>query len=114
MLGLVPVKRVGRKALVGEGFRHVADGDMVCSQGEHVFPDFAPLCLSDTLPDVGARRNRAGPSLAVCRKRASDAPGFIGAGVESGKGSRTAPGRDASLSQRRKEVSRKRELIGAY
>ena len=30
MLGLVPAKRVGRQALVGEGFRHVADGDMVC------------------------------------------------------------------------------------
>src|SRR5580704_17685607 len=36
MLGLVPVKRVGRQALVGERFRPVADGDMVCSEGERV------------------------------------------------------------------------------
>ena len=59
MLGLVPAKRVGGEAIVGEGFRDVADGEMVCSQGEHAFPGFAPLPIR-TLPDVGARRNRPG------------------------------------------------------
>ena len=29
MLGFVPLERVRRDALVGEGFRHVADGEMV-------------------------------------------------------------------------------------
>jgi hypothetical protein len=43
VLLLVPAKRVRRQALIGERFRHVADGEMICSQGEHAFPDFAPL-----------------------------------------------------------------------
>ena len=35
MLGFVPLKRMGGDAFVGEGLRHVADGELVCGQGEH-------------------------------------------------------------------------------
>ena len=67
MLGLVPAKRVRRDALVGEGFRHVADGEMVCGQREHMlalprsFPADADratvpdLCACGNPPDDRAR-----------------------------------------------------------
>ena len=60
MLGLVPLKRVGRKALVGEGLRHVANGEMVCGQGEHGWLSWlrSPR-LARRVPDVRLGRNRA-------------------------------------------------------
>ena len=72
MLGLVPVERVGRDALIGEGFGHVADGEMVCGQREHELallflradrpqcPTFAPAAIR---PAIIRGRARPRPAL---------------------------------------------------
>ena len=76
MLGLVPAKRVRGDALVGERFRHVADGELVCSQGEHLaLPALvSPMPIRPTLPDVCAASQSAGrsfPGLTYIKRRAT-------------------------------------------